>query len=154
MRGEVRLQPDDPSVGLPDLEEVRLSRNGTTRTAKLTSVRGAGDVYLVTFEGIDDRDVVRDKLSGGHVWIPKAAIAVASAKEAYVFELVGAAVIDEAGNALGTVGAVLAGAGQDLLRIDGEAGERLLPMVPDTMRGFDRAKRVLTVAPIPGLWDE
>ncbi len=153
MRGEVRLTPDDPSVELPDIEVVRLTRKGATRDATITAVRSGGDAYLVTFEGIADRDVVREQLTGAVVAIPKSAIAPLLAKEAYVFELVGAEVRDEAGKNLGRVGAVLAGAGQDLLSIDTPDGERLLPMVPDTMRGFDRANGVLTVAPIPGLWE-
>ena len=146
--------PDDPSVELPDLEVVRLTRKGVTRDATIASVRSGGDAYLVTFEGFGDRDLVRDQLTGAEVAIPKQAIAGAKANEAFVFELVGVSVVDEAGNALGKVGAVLAGAGQDLLSIDAPKGELLLPMVPDTMRGFDREARVLTVAPIPGLWDE
>jgi 16S rRNA processing protein RimM len=145
--------PDDPSVELPDVEELRLVRNGAMRTAKLTNVRPGGDAYLVTFEGIGDRDLVRDQLTGAVVLVPKSTIAEAKANEAYVFELVGAAVHDDAGNVLGTVGAVLAGAGQDLLSIDTPQGERLLPMVPDTLRGFDKSRRVLTVVPIPGLWE-
>jgi 16S rRNA processing protein RimM len=115
-------------------------------------VRGADHAYLVAFAGYDDRDQVRDALAGGAIWVPRDTLADAGMGEAYVYELVGARVVDEAGNDVGTVGAVLAGAAQDLLRID--PGERLLPMVPATMRGFDRARRVLTVAPIPGLWDE
>jgi 16S rRNA processing protein RimM len=145
--------PDDPSVELPDVEELRLVRNGTARNAKLASVRPGGDAYLVAFEGIGDRDLVRDQLTGAVVLVPKSTIAEAKPNEAYVFELVGAAVHDVDGNVLGTVGAVLAGAGQDLLSIDTPQGERLLPMVPDTLRGFDKSRRVLTVVPIPGLWE-
>lgn len=145
--------PDDPSVELPDVEVVRLTRKSATREAAVTAIRSGGDAYLVTFEGVADRDVVRDQLTGAVVSVPKSAIAPLRDKEAYVFELVGASVVDEAGQSLGKVGAVLAGAGQDLLSIETPAGERLLPMVPETMRGFDRANGVLTVAPIPGLWE-
>lgn len=116
------------------------------------SVRAAGNAYLVSFEGYVDRDQVQGALAGGAVWVPRDSLAIAEPGEAYVYELVGARVIDEGGRELGTVGAVLEGAAQDLLRID--PGERLLPMVPATMRGFDRTTRVLTIAPIPGLWDQ
>lgn len=153
VRGEVRLSPDDPDVEFPEVTDVRLVRRGVARSAKVTSLRAAGDVYLATFEGVSDRDVVRDQLTGAEVLVPRRALAAADGREAYVFELVGAQVVDETGAQLGVVGAVLAGAAQDLLRIDSPQGERLLPMIADTMRGFDRARRVLTVAPIPGLWE-
>lgn len=146
--------PDDPSVELPDIATVRLTRKAVTRDAAIANVRSGGDVYLVTFEGFTDRDQVSEQLTGATVSIPKQTIAGTKTNEAFVFELVGAEVVDEAGNPLGKVGAILAGAGQDLLSIDSPKGELLLPMVPDTMRGFDRTTRVLKVAPIAGLWDE
>jgi 16S rRNA processing protein RimM len=152
VRGEIRLAPDEPSLAFPDIEEVRLIRKGRASTLRLESLREVDGAYLVAFEGFVDRDQVRDQLAGGIVWVPRSTLEDAGAGEAYVYELVGARVVDASGTELGTVGAILAGAGQDLLRID--PGERLLPMVPDTMRGFDRVSRVLTVAPIPGLWDE
>ena len=152
MRGEIRLAPDAQGSAFPDIESVRLIRKGRASTLRLESVRGADDAYLVAFEGFTDRDQVRDALSGGIVLIPRSSLEDASPGEAYVYELVGAQVIDEAGAPIGTVGAVLNGAAQDLLSID--PGERLLPMIPDTMRGFDREARVLTVRLIPGLWDE
>lgn len=150
----MRLQPDDPAVAFPDLDEVRLSRRGQVRTLRIASLRAADDAYLIAFEGITDRDVVRDTLSGSDVLVPLAEMASAEADEAYVYELEGAKVVDAEGTVYGVVAAVLNGAAQDILSITAPDGsERLLPMVPVTMGGFDRATHTLTIVPIPGLWE-
>lgn len=150
----MRLQPDDPAVEFPDVEEVRLSRRGQTRVLRVASLRAADDAYLIAFEGITDRDVVRDSLSGGDVLVPLEAIASAKEDEAFVYELEGATVIDAAGTTYGVVDGVLAGAAQDLLSIKAPDGnELLLPMVPETIGKFDRKAKTLVITPIPGLWD-
>ena len=148
----MRLTPDDPSVEFPDVEEVRLSRRGQVRTLRIASLRAADDVYLIAFEGITDRDVVRDTLSGGEVLIPRPESAEAG--EAFVYELEGARVVDATGTVYGVVAAVLDGAAQDILSIKTDDGsELLLPMVPATIGPFDRKTHTLTIMPIPGLWD-
>ncbi|MBC7794536.1 MAG: 16S rRNA processing protein RimM [Clostridia bacterium] len=154
VRGEVRLQPDDPEVAFPDVRDVRLSRRGEVRTLRIASLRAADDAYLIAFEGISDRDVVRDTLSGSEMMVPLESVATASENEAYVYELEGAKVVDEAGETVGIITSVLAGSAQDILNITAPDGsERLLPMIPQTIRKFDRGTKTLTIAPIPGLWE-
>lgn len=154
VRGEVRLQPDDPAVEFPDIEEVRLSRRGQTRVLRVASLRAVDDAYLISFEGITDRDVVRDSLSGGDILVPLESVASAKDDEAFVYELEGAKVLDADGVTYGVVAGVLAGAAQDLLSIKAPDGnELLLPMVPETIGKFDRKERTLVIKPIPGLWD-
>lgn len=147
--------PLHPTAELPDeTQALRLRlRNGTLRDAKLLHARPAGDAWLVTLEGVRDRDTA-ERLIGATVYVPIDALPQPTPYEAYVFELEGAHVVDEAGKSIGIVRAVLAGIAQDLLAIDTAKGEGLLPMVPgEFIMGFDRDRRTLTVRVPDGLWD-
>jgi 16S rRNA processing protein RimM len=64
--------------------------------------------------------------------------------EYYAFELVGLAVVEESGRALGTVKAVAPGVANDVLELDGGV---LLPMVEDCVIEVDLEGRRIVVAP-------
>jgi 16S rRNA processing protein RimM len=64
--------------------------------------------------------------------------------EYYAFELVGLAVVEESGRALGTVKAVAPGVANDVLELDGGV---LLPMVEDCVLEVDLEGRRIVVAP-------
>lgn len=65
------------------------------------------------------------------------------ADEYYAFELVGLAVVEESGRALGTVKAVTAGVANDVLELDTDV---LLPMVEDCVQQIDLDARRIVVA--------
>jgi 16S rRNA processing protein RimM len=64
--------------------------------------------------------------------------------EYYAFELVGLAVVEESGRALGTVRAVAPGVANDVLELDSDV---LLPMVEDCVLEVDLDGRRIVVAP-------
>ena len=74
------------------------------------------DRYLVSFEGVDDREAA-DRLHGVELFAPPIEVP----GTLWVHELVGAAVRDTAGTELGRVGAVEANPASDLLVLESGA---------------------------------
>jgi 16S rRNA processing protein RimM len=155
VRGEVRVVPlalDEPFPA--DARVVRVcSRTGATRVLEVEAARSIHQAWLLTFNGIDDREAAR-QLSGWALEVDAAVLPPAEEGELYVYELEGAAVVNEAGERIGVVRRLVDNHGQDLLEIDAGGRELLLPFVEDTVVAFDRERGVLTVRPIAGLWGD
>lgn len=154
VRGELRAALDVSVDLLERVDCVRLvPRQGQPQVMNLVRARSADRTALLTFEEIADRDVAL-LWHGARLQMRRSDVPEPESGEYYVYELEGAQVQDEAGAALGTVRKVANNGGQALLELDGPEGERLLPLVPATLRHFDRQARLLTVVVPLGLWDE
>lgn len=105
---------------------------------------------LVTFAEIDDRERAAE-LRGAYITVPLEEARTLPAGRYYHFQLVGLKVI-EAGSeeALGQVEEVLTYPANDVLRVTGAGGERLLPMVSSVVRKVDLSAGEITVEPIDG----
>jgi 16S rRNA processing protein RimM len=87
-----------------------------------------------------DRDVAR----GAYLEVDRAELPPTEQDEYYAFELVGLAVEEEGGRALGTVRTVEPGVANDVLELDSGV---LLPMVEDCVLAVDLdARRILVAA--------
>jgi 16S rRNA processing protein RimM len=136
-------------------KQVRLiDRAGRQQVCTLTTCRPIHGAILFTCAEIVGREAAQ-LWAGASLQIAAACVPAADAGEAYVYELSGARVVDTQGAALGTVQEVLDNAGQPLLVIISPDGvERLLPLVPETLKQVDRDARSLTVRVPAGLWDD
>jgi 16S rRNA processing protein RimM len=70
--------------------------------------------------------------------------------EYLVADLIGLEVVDVSGRKLGTVDEVIDGAAHDVYRV----GHALVPAVKEFIKSIDLAGGRMTVAPIPGMFDE
>lgn len=77
-----------------------------------------------------------------------------AADEYFDRQLVGLAAVTAAGEHIGVVTAVHHLPAQDLLVIETESGERLVPFVADLVPAVDLGAGTCTIAPIPGLLDD
>jgi 16S rRNA processing protein RimM len=155
VKGELRLELFDAEMALPDPPfpaRVRV-RGGAPREVTLTQVRTSGAAYLVRFAEVPDRNAA-ELLKGARFDLDRELVPAPSADEAYVYELVGATAVDEAGATLGVVRSVLQNPGHDLLAIDTPSGERLLPLAPELVLRFDRETRRVVVRVPSGLWED
>jgi 16S rRNA processing protein RimM len=99
----------------------------------LKGLRVHGKGLVAKFDGIDDR-VAAEGLDGCYFGAPRAELPKTDDDEYYWGDLVGLAVVNEDGEALGSVVSLLdAGANQVLVVGDGER-ERLLPFVADVVK--------------------
>ncbi len=155
VRGELRFVPADPELTPPEPPlAVRVQRkDGGTAHMTLSAVRSTQGALLVRLAEVHDRNDA-EQLKGARLEVPRQSLPEPEDSEAYVFELEGAAAVDEAGAPLGTVRSVVENPGHDLLLIDTPRGERLLPLVPAMVLRFDRAARTVVLSVPEGLWDE
>jgi 16S rRNA processing protein RimM len=147
----IPLSGDQPFPDAVQRVRLRSPRLGECVFA-LIAVRSVHEALLIKIEGIDDRDQASE-LAGASLEVEAGVLPPPGDDEMYVYELEGASVCDEQGVHLGTVRRLLDNGGQDLLDIESAEGERLLPLVDETLVRFDRTTRTLVVRPIPGLWE-
>jgi len=146
----VRLVPYNPDSELPgDLDAVDLG-DGTLRPV-LGSRPGPGGAWLLKLEGVGDRDAAA-ALTGREVSVPREVLPEAP-EDTYLADLLGLAVVDRAGRALGTVTGVESAGAQDLLTVDRPEGPWLLPAVEAFLVEVDRAGGRLVVDLPEGLVD-
>jgi 16S rRNA processing protein RimM len=106
---------------------------------------------LVKFEGITTRTQA-ERLRGA-LFVAPEHLRDLEAGEYWQHEITGLRVVDRSGDHVGTVAHVVPGAAQDLLAVDTERGERLVPAVRAIVVEVDVAAGVVVVDPPPGLLD-
>ena len=94
-------------------------------------------------EGVDDRNAA-ELLRGLDVAVTREDLGEAEEGEFYWVDLVGLAVVNLQGEALGQVEDLLRTGGSDVLVVRGER-ERLIPFVADYVKSVDREARRITV---------
>ena len=110
----------------------------------LGSVQPHKEGILVTLDEVTDR-ASADRLRGVSLLIDPAQRRSLGADEYWPQDLIGLAVRDVAGLELGVVVEVVAGFGQDRLRVAAEQGEFEVPFVADLVTEVDVARNRLIV---------
>jgi 16S rRNA processing protein RimM len=105
----------------------------------------------VKFAGIDDRTAA--ETVRGALYVSPERLRALAGDEYWEYEVVGCRVVDATGADVGVVTRVVPGSAQDLLAVDTERGERLVPMVSDIVVGVDVERRTVAVDPPAGLLD-
>lgn len=152
----VAVLTDEPTLRFA-AEVTLLARlpSGGTRTLTVAGVRPHGDRLLVRFAGVPDRTAA-EALAGSTLLADAVPLeSPADPEEFFDHQLVGAAVVDTTGAALGTVGEVLHHGAQDLLVVTREGGgeDVLVPFVAAIAVAVDVPGRRVTLDPPGGLFD-
>ncbi|MEC9465510.1 MAG: ribosome maturation factor RimM [Myxococcota bacterium] len=152
--GELRVVLHSPEEGLPDsLERVRLVKGAKSRKYSLQSVRPTKDAILVRLVGVGGREEAA-LLKGHTVEVEEAQLPEVEGREHYLYQVIGATVVDANGSPIGVLEGFLETSAHPIavLRYDGV--ERLVPWVEAFFVGFDRASFTVTMNVPEGLWDE
>ena len=153
LRGEVsaRLLTDFPDR-FADLSTVRVGRNGDQRRLCLEGWRLHRGKVLLKMEGIDDIDAAR-ALVGQDVWVD-AEEAIRLPPDMYFHrDLIGMQVRNRNGDVLGKVREILVTGGTDVLVVESDAGEILVPTARSICVEVDLEAGFLVVDPPEGLLD-
>jgi 16S rRNA processing protein RimM len=111
---------------------------------KVTDAREQGDVVVATVQEIADRNAA-EALKGARVFVSRASFPTAASDEFYWVDLIGLAVINREGQALGTVADLIDTGAHSVLRVhDGET-ERLIPFVAAYIDDVNLADKKITV---------
>jgi len=117
------------------------------REAKPRGARVHAGHLLAEIEGVDSREAAQ-ALVGSEIAVARASLPAPAEGEMYIADLVGYAVVNRDGAALGRVSAVEEFGAHPLLRVareDGKGEARLIPLVPPIVEGVDVAARRIEV---------
>jgi 16S rRNA processing protein RimM len=149
VRGWLKIHPlgDDPDAWreMPKWWLGLDSEGQVWQPYPLEAFRRHGASWIAKLGGIDDRGAA-ERVDGQYVAAPREAMPQTEQDEYYWTDLIGLAVVNEQGEALGKVESLLeTGAHQVLVVKDGET-ERLLPFVSQVVKSVDIGGRNIHVS--------
>ena len=155
LRGEVRVRCDlDDVSGLVEGMRLELSAEGKFGLSKTLEIRsigsGRGNELRLGFRDIDDRSAA-EALAGREILVNASMLPVLEEGEFYAYQLVGCRIEDEAGRPVGTVRSIWSTGAPDVLVLDDDGLERMVPAALLREVDFEAARAVIEV--IPGLLD-
>ncbi|ENW1678754.1 MULTISPECIES: ribosome maturation factor RimM [Neisseria] len=131
------------SDSLLDYPEWQLVKDGKTVSVTLEAGKVVNGELQVKFEGIDDRDSAFS-LRGYTIEIPREAFAPTEEDEYYWADLVGMTVVNKDHTVLGKVSNLMETGANDVLMIDGEHGQILIPFVSQYIETVDTGSKTIT----------
>lgn len=144
VKGWVKISANtEYTDSLLDYPQWRLTRNGKSIMLAIENGKLNGDELQVKFEQINDRDAAHE-LRGYTIEINRADFAPAEEDEYYWADLVGMNVVNLQGESLGSVMNLMETGAHDILVIDGEHGQKLIPFVEQFINEVDNEKRIIT----------
>ena len=152
VRGEVRLRSftSDPAA----IADYGPLETDDGRVLEIETLRPAKDHFVARLSGICDRDAA-SALANTKLYVPRERLpATAEPDEFYHADLVGLAVIDPAGNRLGTVVGIHNFGAGDLIEVRTEKGSKteLLPFDTTHVPAVDITAGKIVVDPPQGLF--
>lgn len=152
VKGWIRIDPfggdgsvllDKPAVWFDD----------STESQKPVQIKMHGTAIVAQFAGLSDRDVAQ-AMRGNGVWVGRDDFPPSDEDEYYWVDLIGCAVINEAGQALGSVTRIEDHGADPVLRVEAldtaanaekQKRVRLIPFAGAIVAGVDLAARQITV---------
>ncbi|HEZ6864673.1 TPA: ribosome maturation factor RimM [Neisseria meningitidis] len=131
------------SDSLLDYPEWYLVKDGKTVSVTLEAGKVVNSELQVKFEGINDRDLAFS-LRGYTIEIPREAFAPTEEDEYYWTDLVGMTVVNKDHTVLGKVSNLMETGANDVLMIDGEHGQILIPFVSQYIETVDTGSKIIT----------
>jgi 16S rRNA processing protein RimM len=155
------------AAGAGRISRVWLEKEGLRREWRVEALRRAGPVWIFRLAGIDSRESA-DTLTNAVVRIARSALPALGEGEFFVEDLVGCAVVNDDGRALGSVASLFWNGAQDIMVVRARAGgdpggsgtrdgsgarapraavddEILIPVVPAFVRTVDTVGRRVVV---------
>jgi len=111
---------------------------------KVTGAREQGDVVVATAQEIADRNAA-EALKGARVFVSRASFPTAASDEFYWVDLIGLAVVNREGQALGTVSDLIDTGAHSVLRVEDGETERLIPFVAAYIDDVNLVDKKITV---------
>jgi len=134
------------------LETVFIGREGDFREYRVASLIPRGKYFDLKLEGVDSLSQA-DRLAGLEISVPEEALKEREKDEFFLFELIGCTVTDGLGQTLGLVRDVLSAGSGNLLVVDREGQEILIPFHESICVRVDRPGKRIVIDPPDGLLD-
>jgi 16S rRNA processing protein RimM len=113
---------------------------------RVVQAKDQGALVVAQVRDVADRDAAL-ALRGGRIFVPRSSFPTAGDGEFYWVDLIGLAVVNRAGEALGTVTGLIDTGVHSVLRVqpEGDGDERLIPFVGAYVDGVDLADKRIRV---------
>lgn len=145
IRGWVKVQSwTRPPENILEFPDWWLEHGSEWEPVKVIAARAQGKGLVCAIEGVEDRDIARERLVGRHVAVPRSDLPAPEADEVYWSDLQGMAVETVDGAALGEVDHLIETGANDVLVVRGDR-ERLIPYTDAVVVQVDLAARRLRV---------
>jgi 16S rRNA processing protein RimM len=144
--GELLFRPHHlASDAIATVAAVTLRKDGRSRPFEIAAARPADKGWIVRFAGVNDRAAAA-ALTLAEVRVRRSELPPLEPGEYYVEDVVGCAVEDEVGRALGEVQSIFWNGAHDVATVvDASGVERLVPVVPDFVLAVDGPGRKMRV---------
>lgn len=152
VRGEVKVFPmTDEKERFKKLKQVILDTGKEQIELSITQVKFFKNLVILKFKGFDDINEV-EPWKGRPLYVTRENAVKCEEDEYFIADLIGLAVSDEHGQALGTLTDVLTTGANDVYVITKASGEELLlPAIKQCIRKVDVAQRRMQVHVLEGL---
>lgn len=117
---------------------------GPWREVKVLGCEVHGKTLVAQLPDCPDRTAA-EKLKGLMVAVPRSSLPEQDEGEYYWSDLIGLAVVNEAGVSLGTVANLLETGANEVLSVRGDSGEILIPFVASAIKQVDLKNRTIRV---------
>jgi len=146
VRGWVKVfSYTEPREGILDYADWQLGTEGNFRPVKVAEGKRQGKTIVARIQGIDDRDVAV-KLIGEQIAVERSQLPSLEEGHYYWADLEGLRVETRDGVQLGTVSGMLATTANDVMVVQADEQERLIPFLfGDRVLDVDFDKRVIQV---------
>ena len=120
--------------------------DGRARLLRIVQAREQGDAIVASAQEVPDRDAAEVQ-RGARIHVARSSFPSTGDDEYYWVDLIGLAVVNREGEALGRVADLIDTGAHSVLRVqaEGEEGERLIPFVAAYVDGVDLAARRIDV---------
>lgn len=153
LKGEVTILLDvDFPEAYREMESVFLEIDQRLVPFFISAISISANRAVVRFEDIDTFEQA-ESLKGCALYLPDNILPELEDDQFYFHEIIGFTVIDKATGPIGTVKDVYASGKQDLLAIDHDGTEVLVPVIDEIVRKVDRSSNTLHIVLPDGLLD-
>ncbi len=147
VKGEIKIRSFAESFEVFQRSPVLLFDDTPYEVLRVRMHKGAALVFAQGIESPEDAA----KLAGKLVRIDAENLPPKGEDEYYWFELIGMKVCTVEGRELGHITHITPTGANDVLQVEGPAGEVLLPMIEEVVVSIDIAKNIMIVDPLEGL---
>lgn len=152
-RGDLRLKfYDNNLIELSALKTVFLGKEGALKKFRVEFLFPRGKACHVKLAGVDSLSQA-DSLRGLEVLVPEESLRRPEGNQYFFFQLEGCCVLTLKGEVIGKVVDVLFVPANDLLVVDKEGKEILIPFHESICKQVDLAKKEIRIDPPAGLLD-
>ena len=155
LRGALRCRPDNPdSESFPTLQTITIQTGSQSREYQLLTATPAGRGMLkIELAGIADANAA-EALKGGIVMVARTSLPPTQPHEFYYFQAIGCEVFLTDQTRLGTIAEVFSNGAHDVMVVQGERREILIPVIEDIVKSLDLDSRRVVIELVPGLIED